>query len=153
MVDYIGYVTIKSRSGHFLLTRQLAKFSQKSLLRRGHTAGTNHRNFVSSSLQLLLLSSRRLFQAIGHVSGGHFNPAVTAACLVTGKITILKAIFYIFAQCLGAISGAALLQVRKRHTLILWLLLFVLLLSHHLNEWAVLHTVYRLLRHRNSTTR
>lgn len=48
---------------------------------------------------------------MGHVSGGHFNPAVTAAFLVTGKITILKALCYIVAQCLGAISGAALLQV------------------------------------------
>lgn len=49
-------------------------------------------------------------QALGHVSGGHFNPAVTVACLVTGKISIVKSIFYIIAQCLGAICGAALLQ-------------------------------------------
>lgn len=49
-------------------------------------------------------------QAMGHVSGGHFNPAVTAACLVTGKITILKGLCYVVAQCLGAICGAALLQ-------------------------------------------
>ena len=52
-----------------------------------------------------------LKQAMGHVSGGHFNPAVTAACLVTGKITILKGLCYVVAQCLGAICGAALLQV------------------------------------------
>lgn len=55
---------------------------------------------------------RFLIKALGHVSGGHFNPAVTVACLVTGKITIVKSIFYIVAQCLGAICGAALLQVR-----------------------------------------
>lgn len=52
-----------------------------------------------------------VMQAFGHVSGGHFNPAVTVACLVTGKITIVKSILYIIAQCLGAICGAALLQV------------------------------------------
>jgi glycerol uptake facilitator-like aquaporin len=50
------------------------------------------------------------------VSGGHFNPAVTVACLVTGKISIVKSIFYIVAQCLGAICGAALLQVYNTTT-------------------------------------
>jgi len=49
-------------------------------------------------------------QAMGHVSGGHFNPAVTCACLVTGKISVLKGLCYVVAQCLGAICGAALLQ-------------------------------------------
>ena len=48
---------------------------------------------------------------MGHVSGGHFNPAVTCACLVTGKISVLKGLCYVVAQCLGAICGAALLQV------------------------------------------
>ncbi len=50
------------------------------------------------------------------MSGGHFNPAVTVACLVTGKISIVKSIFYIVAQCLGAICGAALLQVYNTTT-------------------------------------
>jgi aquaporin related protein len=49
-------------------------------------------------------------QAIGHVSGCHINPAVTSAMLVTGKITVIRAIFYILSQCVGAICGAALLQ-------------------------------------------
>lgn len=57
-------------------------------------------------------------KALGHVSGGHFNPAVTVACLVTGKISIVKSIFYIIAQCLGAICGAALLQVNYEFTFI-----------------------------------
>jgi len=51
-----------------------------------------------------------MVQAIGHVSGGHFNPAVTVAFLVTGKIPVMKAVCYVIAQCLGAISGAASLQ-------------------------------------------
>jgi len=49
-------------------------------------------------------------QTIGHVSGCHINPAVTTAMLVTGKITVMKWIFYVLSQCIGSICGAALLQ-------------------------------------------
>jgi len=49
-------------------------------------------------------------QAFGHVSGCHLNPAVTSGMLVTGKITFVKAVCYVIAQCLGSICGAALLE-------------------------------------------
>jgi Major intrinsic protein len=49
--------------------------------------------------------------AFGAVSGGHFNPAVTIAMLVTGRIEVPKAVGYILVQCLGAIVAAFLLTV------------------------------------------
>lgn len=49
-------------------------------------------------------------QALGHVSGGHFNPAVTVGMLATGKVSIVRAILYVAAQCLGAISGSLILK-------------------------------------------
>jgi len=49
-------------------------------------------------------------QSIGHISGCHINPAVTAGLLVGKKISFLKALLYVPAQCLGGIFGALLLK-------------------------------------------
>ncbi|CAM0871268.1 unnamed protein product [Alopecurus aequalis] len=44
------------------------------------------------------------------ISGGHINPAVTFALLLARKISVPRAYFYMAAQCLGAICGAALVK-------------------------------------------
>ena len=49
--------------------------------------------------------------AIGHVSGCHINPAVTLAFVVTGKLSIAKALYYWVAQAAGAIAGGLILFV------------------------------------------
>ena len=43
-----------------------------------------------------------MIYALGHVSGAHFNPAVTVAVGIRGKIAWSEAIFYILAQLIGA---------------------------------------------------
>nr|XP_046248800.1 aquaporin-4-like [Scatophagus argus] len=50
-----------------------------------------------------------MVQCFGHISGAHINPAVTAAMVVTRKLSLAKAVFYLLAQCVGAIVGAAIL--------------------------------------------
>lgn len=40
----------------------------------------------------------------GKISGGHFNPAVTAWALASGKIGQAKAIMYILAQLVAALT-------------------------------------------------
>jgi len=51
-----------------------------------------------------------LVYAIGEISGGHINPAVTWAAMITGRISILRFFVYWIFQLLGAIVGSALLQ-------------------------------------------
>lgn len=46
----------------------------------------------------------------GPVSGGHFNPAVTTAMLISRKIGGVTGLFYIVAQLVGAALGGLLLQ-------------------------------------------
>lgn len=47
--------------------------------------------------------------AVGGVSGGHFNPAVTLGLWASGRFSILDAGPYVLAQVAGSIAAAALL--------------------------------------------
>ena len=51
-----------------------------------------------------------MVSAVGHVSGGHFNPAVTIGAWVTQKIDSMNASAYIVAQLAGGAAAAALLR-------------------------------------------
>ncbi|KAJ8419093.1 hypothetical protein AAFF_G00005920 [Aldrovandia affinis] len=57
------------------------------------------------------LSIATMVQCFGHISGGHINPAVTVAMVCTKKLSLAKAVFYLIAQCLGAIVGAGILYM------------------------------------------
>jgi len=63
------------------------------------------------------LTVATLAQALGHVSGCHMNPAVTLACLVTGKLQLVKAVLYIIVQCVGAMVGTAILKALTPETI------------------------------------
>lgn len=54
------------------------------------------------------LSITSLAQALGHVSGGHLNPAVSLGMILVGRVSVLRGIFYIIAQVVGGVVGAAL---------------------------------------------
>jgi len=49
--------------------------------------------------------------ALGHISGGHFNPAVTLGILTARRIGPRQAVIYIVAQVIGAIVAAAIIVV------------------------------------------
>ena len=49
--------------------------------------------------------------AIGHVSGGHYNPAVTLGLVTAGRFPSSSALGYILSQCLGGIVAAFLFSI------------------------------------------
>src|SRR5215470_19894443 len=49
--------------------------------------------------------------AVGHISGGHFNPAVTIGLWSAGRCPTADVVPYIIAQVVGAIVAAAVLWV------------------------------------------
>jgi aquaporin Z len=57
---------------------------------------------IGSALMVMIFAG-------GHISGGHYNPAVTLAVLLRGKISLGEAIPYMIVQILGA--GVASLAV------------------------------------------
>jgi aquaporin Z len=48
--------------------------------------------------------------AVGHISGGHFNPAVTLGFLITRRLALSLALVYWSVQFLGATAAALLLK-------------------------------------------
>ncbi|XP_045193154.1 aquaporin-like [Mercenaria mercenaria] len=45
-----------------------------------------------------------------HVSGGHFNPAVSVAAVVCRRASVVRGLFFIIAQLVGGIAGAGILK-------------------------------------------
>jgi aquaporin Z len=47
--------------------------------------------------------------AVGGISGGHFNPAVTLSQVLTKKISYIEGLYYVIAQIVGALCGSGIL--------------------------------------------
>ena len=58
---------------------------------------------VSLAFGLTVLS---MAYAVGHISGAHFNPAVTVGLVAAGRMRGADAGGYIIAQVLGGLAGA-----------------------------------------------
>ncbi|TKY62152.1 Aquaporin PIP2-1 [Spatholobus suberectus] len=48
------------------------------------------------------------------ISGGHINPAVTFGLFLARKVSLVRAIAYMVAQCLGAICGVGLVKAFQK---------------------------------------
>lgn len=52
-----------------------------------------------------------MVSAVGHISGGHFNPAITIGFWVTKRLSTMDSLAYWGAQLLGAATAAFLLKL------------------------------------------
>ena len=66
--------------------------------------------FVGVSLAFGLTVLTMVY-AVGHISGGHFNPAVSFGLWSAGKFETKELLPYIVAQVIGGITGAAVLYL------------------------------------------
>ncbi|KAF8009035.1 hypothetical protein BT93_J0119 [Corymbia citriodora subsp. variegata] len=48
------------------------------------------------------------------ISGGHINPAVTFGLFLARKVSLIRAVLYMVAQCLGAICGCGLVKAFQK---------------------------------------
>ncbi|KAK2643343.1 hypothetical protein Ddye_025106 [Dipteronia dyeriana] len=48
------------------------------------------------------------------ISGGHINPAVTFGLFLARKVSLIRAVMYMVAQCLGAICGCGLVKAFQK---------------------------------------
>ncbi|XP_069585061.1 aquaporin-4-like [Ranitomeya imitator] len=107
----------KAVSGEFVATLIFVFLGLGSTVNWGTTDNPQQIDIVQISL-CFGLGIATMVHCFGHISGGHINPAVTIALLCTRNITLAKALFYITAQCLGALLAAGLLYLLTPPSLI-----------------------------------
>ncbi|CAF1103407.1 unnamed protein product [Adineta ricciae] len=61
---------------------------------------------LSFGLALMVLAA-----SFGHISGVHFNPAVTLGVLIAGEMQAVLAVLYVIMQLLGGIAAGGLLRL------------------------------------------
>src|ERR671915_391695 len=73
-----------------------------------HTRGAVSHVGVALSFAFVILAG---VYALGHISGAHFNPAVTTGFWLSGRFLGREVIPYSLAQLIGATVGALFLRV------------------------------------------
>jgi aquaporin Z len=96
---------------HDVLRRGVAEFvGAFTLIFIGGGAGiVSHSDIVAIALANGLAIGI-MVSNLGHISGGHFNPAITLGFVVTRRIRLTLAAVYWFAQLLGAVCAAFILR-------------------------------------------
>jgi len=99
----------------FLLTAVVGSGIMAERLSGGNVALALLANTIATGAALLAL-----ILTFGPISGAHFNPIVSLSSAIQNDLDWLDAIFYLFAQTLGAISGVVLVNVMFGLSAISW---------------------------------
>ena len=73
-----------------------------------NTDGINGIGYLGVSLAFGLTVLTMAY-AVGHISGGHFNPAVSFGLWASGRFSAKELVPYVISQCAGAIAAAGTL--------------------------------------------
>ena len=84
----------------------LVGMGSMGILATGAMAGTPALVVIPIAFGLGLLAA---IAVAGHVSGGHFNPAVTLGALLDGRIDVMNAVGYAVAQVVGAVAASTMI--------------------------------------------
>ena len=76
------------------------------VLAAGSASGDHALLIIASALMVMVYAG-------GHISGGHYNPCVTLAVLIRGRIGASDALVYMISQLAGAIAAAFLVGFFK----------------------------------------
>jgi MIP family channel proteins len=103
------YTSAQKLTAEFLGTFAIVFFGEGALCADQFMHGTANIGLIgvafAHGLALAIMIS-----AVGHISGGHFNPAVTIGFWVTKRLNTLDVLLYWVAQLAGATAAAFLLK-------------------------------------------
>ena len=104
------YSLTQKLSAEFLGTFALVFFTAGAVCVDFHLRSTGGIGLLAVALAPGLAMAV-LVSALGHISGGHFNPAITIGFWVTKRLNTLDTLLYWVAQLVGAIAAAFLLKL------------------------------------------
>jgi MIP family channel proteins len=103
------YSTLQKLIAEFLGTFALIFFGAGAICTDQHLHGAGGLGLLGIALAHGLAIAI-MVSALGHISGGHFNPAVTIGFWVTKRVNTVDTILYWAAQLAGATAAAFLLK-------------------------------------------
>lgn len=107
-----GDVPDSTKQRHVLLRKCLAEFVGTFTLCStvALAAGQGENLMAVAGMAIGIVLATQVF-AFGHVSGAHFNPAVTLAVLIRGKIDVVSALCYAVTQVIASFTAGGVIKI------------------------------------------
>ncbi|KAJ8765096.1 hypothetical protein K2173_010579 [Erythroxylum novogranatense] len=105
--ELVSFSTWRASVAELLGTGVLV-FAMDTIVISSYETETKTPNLIMATL--ISITVAILLLATSPISGGHINPVITIAAVLTGLISLSRATVYILAQCVGAILGALALK-------------------------------------------